>query len=327
MVRAVDASGNEGDNSEILSATPSAYPTLPAAPGNLTLTSVDSHNASFRWDAPRWGVPPYGYRLHYRKVGEEGAQELLTTTNSATLFNLETGSTYLVWVGRLIDFSLDSHGVMITDPGWEGAVTEPLQVVISNGVDNNGNGLPDDWEQAHHFPSGAVIADLDHDGLTNVEEYQAGTDPTVADSDGDGFSDGEEVQQGTDPLSGLSYGVKHTIPRLNLATNHLVFRGQVGGKATLVQEAPYYWQDGEQALQLRSDQSWLWGRVPDITLNGKYFYIGVDVRGLEPGFYSGAVRILPDPETGALRGDQCVRVDLWLSPGEVYMPLVLSSLQ
>jgi len=210
----------------------------------------------------------------------------------------------------------------IIDPGWEGAVTDSLQVVISDGVDNNGNGLPDDWEQAHNFPSGAVIADLDHDGLTNVEEYQAGTDPTVADSDSDGFSDGEEVQQQTDPLSGLSYGVKHTIPRLNLATDHLVFRGQVGGKATLVQEAPYYWQDGEQALQLRSDQSWLWGRVPDITLNGKYFDIGVNVRGLEPGFYSGAVRILPDPETGALRGDQCVRVDLWLSPGEVYMPLV-----
>src|SRR5206468_3796597 len=35
--------------------------------------------------------------------------------------------------------------------------------------------------------------DLDHDGLTNLREFQIGTRPDLADTDGDGFSDGLEV--------------------------------------------------------------------------------------------------------------------------------------
>jgi hypothetical protein len=136
-VRAVDASGNGGPNSDVLDATPSAAGVLPTAPANFRKTGAGSNSVSFSWDAPRLGVPPYGFRLHYRKMGEDSAQTLLTTTTSATLSRLETGSTYLVWVGRLVDFSLDGHGSVIIDPGWEGAATDPLPVVISNGVDGN----------------------------------------------------------------------------------------------------------------------------------------------------------------------------------------------
>jgi len=34
--------------------------------------------------------------------------------------------------------------------------------------------------------------DLDNDGLSNVEEYQAGADPRQADTDGDGIPDGSD---------------------------------------------------------------------------------------------------------------------------------------
>ncbi len=46
----------------------------------------------------------------------------------------------------------------------------------------------------------APDADPDHDGLTNLEEYEAGTDPTNPDTDYDGCNDGDEVAAGTDPL-------------------------------------------------------------------------------------------------------------------------------
>jgi hypothetical protein len=207
------------------------------------------------------------------------------------------------------------------DPGWEGAVTDPLRVVITNGVDANGNGLPDDWEQAHHFPSGPVAADLDGDGLSNVAEFQAGTDPTNPDSDGDGFSDGEEVDDATDPLSGLSYGVTHTIPRLVLGEKHLVFHAQVGQRAPS-REIHLTERDGVVPLQARSNESWLWGNFVPTSHGGSKFMVGVDTQGLQPGFYSGAVRLLARPETEPLLGDQCIRVDLWLSPGEVYLPLL-----
>ncbi|HET8522796.1 MAG TPA: hypothetical protein VFL82_06155 [Thermomicrobiales bacterium] len=42
-------------------------------------------------------------------------------------------------------------------------------------------------------------ADPDHDGLTNAQETQYGTDPQKADTDGDGMQDGREVTLGTDP--------------------------------------------------------------------------------------------------------------------------------
>lgn len=50
-------------------------------------------------------------------------------------------------------------------------------------------------------------SDRDEDGLTNLQEYQAGSDPTMWDTDGDGLSDGEEIDgYGTNPLHADSDG-------------------------------------------------------------------------------------------------------------------------
>ena len=68
------------------------------------------------------------------------------------------------------------------------------------GGDNDG--LPDGWEMFYGLdmnnPDDAQ-QDRDEDGLTNLEEYQLGTNPTLPDTDGDALRDGEEVDLGTDP--------------------------------------------------------------------------------------------------------------------------------
>src|SRR5262249_42215765 len=76
-----------------------------------------------------------------------------------------------------------------------------VSVVLSG--DSDGDGIPDDVELANGLdPNNPLDAlqDFDHDGLTNFQEIQLGTDLRRADTDGDGLSDGREVALGTDPL-------------------------------------------------------------------------------------------------------------------------------
>ncbi len=56
-------------------------------------------------------------------------------------------------------------------------------------VDWDGDGIPDDWEQAFGLDPTVNDADLDPDGdgLVNYQEYLRGSDPRDADSDGDGI--------------------------------------------------------------------------------------------------------------------------------------------
>jgi hypothetical protein len=72
------------------------------------------------------------------------------------------------------------------------------------GKDSDGDGMPDAWEITHALnpkdPSDAS-QDLDNDGLSNLEEFLAGTNPQLADTDGSGEADGSEVSGGKDPLS------------------------------------------------------------------------------------------------------------------------------
>ena len=65
--------------------------------------------------------------------------------------------------------------------------------------DSDVDGLPDYWEDLYDLTDAG--GNPDNDGLTNLQEYTAGTVPTDDDSDNDGLLDGPEVNNhGTDPL-------------------------------------------------------------------------------------------------------------------------------
>ena len=69
-------------------------------------------------------------------------------------------------------------------------------------ADADGDGMDDAWEVTYF--GGTNVSDgsgnADGDGLTDLEEFQNGTNPTSADTDGDGLNDSAELAtHGTDP--------------------------------------------------------------------------------------------------------------------------------
>jgi len=84
---------------------------------------------------------------------------------------------------------------------WNAGMPGTLRVMVAIGGDADGDGLPDDYEVLVGLdPSDPLdaLADSDADGLTNLEEFAAGSHPFDVDSDRDGIRDGEEVRIGRD---------------------------------------------------------------------------------------------------------------------------------
>jgi len=63
-------------------------------------------------------------------------------------------------------------------------------------TDRDGDEMPNVWEKTYSCldaDTADAAGDFDSDGLTNLEEYNAGTDPCEADTDGDGLDDDYEI--------------------------------------------------------------------------------------------------------------------------------------
>jgi uncharacterized repeat protein (TIGR01451 family) len=62
-------------------------------------------------------------------------------------------------------------------------------------IDSDGDGLPDSWEVTYGLDPnepGDALLDLDGDTLTNLQEYDLGTDPTDSDTDDDSYPDNSD---------------------------------------------------------------------------------------------------------------------------------------
>ncbi len=136
-------------------------------------------------------------------------------------------------------------------------------VTVNITTDEDHDGLPDDWESQYGLlPSeGGADDNYDSDGLTNIAEYWAGTDPKDNDTDDDGLLDGAEAGNGMDPLDadsdddGLPDGKEVALPCFSVSSQTPEDRDQDGlcdGDTTVL--------DGPTVICIRGE---------DLNLNGE----------------------------------------------------------
>jgi YVTN family beta-propeller protein len=173
-----------------------------------------------------------------------GSTQNVTAASAGTQYIASNPAIATVSVNGLVT-AVSSGTVVIQaiNEGTQGITT--IQVLISGA---SHGGIPDSWSLAYGldltdpaFPS----EDPDHDGLTNLQEFQIGSDPTkqdtdgdgltdgqevllyhtnplLADTDGDGIPDGLEVQTNTDPVSASSFNLAAVISTLTVTPSSFV---------------------------------------------------------------------------------------------------------
>jgi hypothetical protein len=177
-------------------------------------------------------------QLAVSAVYADGTSRDITSASAGTLYNISNPGIATVSSGGLVT-AVSSGNVVIqaVNEGAQSIIT--IQVVLAG---TSHGGIPDSWAIAHGLDPNdpnMPFEDPDHDGLTNLQEFQFGTDPhnpdtdgdgltdgqevliyhtnpLVADTDGDGIPDGLEVQLGTDPLDPNSHDYGRAVASMEI---------------------------------------------------------------------------------------------------------------
>jgi hypothetical protein len=172
-----------------------------------------------------------------------------------------------------------TSGTVIVQATLEGASGMTSVRIAPPGVDSDEDGMPDAYEVANGLNPGNKIdaqEDPDHDGVSNLDEFNIGTNPQSADTDADGLSDGQEIARGTSPLlwdsdgDGVSDGLEveaGTDPSNGTSVN-------IAAALSAMRVVPpsfvltFNTIEGEASVRLAVDGTMRDGRTIDLTARG-----------------------------------------------------------
>jgi hypothetical protein len=129
----------------------------------------------------------------------DGTAKDVTAASAGTVYTISNSFIATITADGLVTAAHSGTAVVqATNEGTQALILIQVVLGASHG------GIPDSWALSHGLdPNDPNMPtdDPDHDGLTNLEEFQNGTDPHNPDTDGDGLSDGDEVHiYHTNPL-------------------------------------------------------------------------------------------------------------------------------
>jgi len=146
-----------------------------------------------------------GESLQLRVEGSFADGSKADLSNRAeTLYSLMSGEAIEVGPGGILRGISPGEGVvLVVHQTSVGAAMATLSLSVRAPGDRDGDSLPDEYEVLHQLNpdfAGDANLDVDEDGLSNLDELDAGTNPRRPDTDGDFQPDGLEFAVGTDPL-------------------------------------------------------------------------------------------------------------------------------
>ena len=188
------------------------------------------------WDSTtNFPLHSYGFEAG---VGANAADVSVFINNIAA--TAPTGQTLTIDVTNIVigwvDGANPNYGfaLFMNQNVSQAAAFDNVQLVITSAPDADNDGMPDEYEIANGLDPNVDDASDDNDldggpdGLTNLEEYTAGTNPQDSDSDNDGLLDGQEVNGTLNPYQTDVAGDAPTVAP-GLATDPLVADSDLDG--------------------------------------------------------------------------------------------------
>jgi hypothetical protein len=180
-------------------------------PGKLTLS------------APRTSLSTIGSTLSLTATITYGDNSTANATSNAGTNYISSNTDIATVSAAGVVTAVGPGGVNVSATN-EGTLAV-MHLIVTGSPDADGDGMPDSFETANGFnpndPSDAA-GDADNDGVTNVDEFNAGTDPHKTDSDGDGIADGVEIQNGTNPVDPASFDLHRALRSLSISPSSFV---------------------------------------------------------------------------------------------------------